>query len=96
MLERDRHTCAYCGGRATTIDHVVPRSRCGVDSWRNCVASCTRCNGRKGSRLLGELGWTLRVTPAEPRVTGWVVVGVTLRDPSWEPYLVTGPTPAVV
>ena len=29
VLVRDRHRCAYCGRRATTVDHLVPRSHGG-------------------------------------------------------------------
>src|SRR6185436_5753385 len=29
VLVRDKRTCAYCGDPATTIDHVMPRSRGG-------------------------------------------------------------------
>jgi hypothetical protein len=39
VLVRDRHKCAYCGRRATTVDHVVPRAQGGQDSWLNTVAS---------------------------------------------------------
>lgn len=27
VLRRDAHRCAYCGNAASTIDHVLPRSR---------------------------------------------------------------------
>ena len=87
VLTRDRHRCGWCGGKATTVDHIVPRSRGGPDSWENTVASCRRCNGRKGSRLAEELGWTLRTRPTVP--VGWThaVVGVAPVDPAWTPYL---------
>jgi len=40
VLTRDGHRCAYCGGAgATTVDHVLPRSRGGRDSWKNTVAA---------------------------------------------------------
>lgn len=29
VLKRDGHICAYCGGPANTVDHVVPLSRGG-------------------------------------------------------------------
>lgn len=29
VLQRDRYTCAYCGGYGNTIDHVIPESRGG-------------------------------------------------------------------
>src|SRR4051794_41051192 len=37
MLARDGHRCAYCGLRGQTVDHVLPRSRGGADSWLNTV-----------------------------------------------------------
>lgn len=41
VLARDGHRCAYCGQRATTIDHVVPLSRGGARTdWLNTVAAC--------------------------------------------------------
>jgi 5-methylcytosine-specific restriction endonuclease McrA len=33
VLHRDRHICAYFGGRADTVDHVLPRCRRGGDTW---------------------------------------------------------------
>ncbi|HEY9350320.1 MAG TPA: HNH endonuclease [Acidothermales bacterium] len=87
LLARDLHRCAYCRGTATTMDHVVPRSRGGYHEWTNVVAACSRCNSRKGDRLVHEIGWTLAAAPKEPVVHGWVVVGVARVDPSWTPYL---------
>lgn len=66
---RDGHKCAYCGAKATTIDHIVAQSRGGEWSWMNCVAACFSCNGKKGNRDLSELGWKLRyATPYVPTV----------------------------
>lgn len=50
VLRRDRHVCHYCGGRATTADHIVPKSKGGTDSMDNLVAACLPCNGSKGDR----------------------------------------------
>ena len=88
LMFRDRYRCAYCGGRADTIDHVVPRSRGGAHSWQNCVASCAKCNHRKADRLLSELGWRLRTVPSAPRGPHWrLLAGVAETDPQWLPYL---------
>lgn len=66
---RDEHRCAYCGTKATTIDHLLPRSRGGEWSWTNCVAACFDCNCRKGDRTPAEAGMTLRYAhPYAPRV----------------------------
>ncbi len=70
LFVRDRHVCAYCGGRfpllQLTREHIVPTSRGGVDSWMNCITACRSCNGRKGSRLLSEAGMELLYLPYVP------------------------------
>ena len=63
---RDR-SCAYCGGAAETVDHVVPRSRGGELTWENAVAACLRCNHRKGNRTPDEAGMPLLVVPLRPK-----------------------------
>ena len=75
LMRRDNYLCAYCGTRADTIDHVIPRSRGGQHVWENCVASCTRCNHRKADRLIEEIGWSLRFDPAAPRGAHWRLIG---------------------
>jgi len=87
-MRRDNYLCAYCGTKAETIDHVIPRSRGGLHAWENCVASCTICNHRKADRFLEELGWTLAVPPAVPRGAHWRLVGAHHDgDPQWAAYL---------
>jgi 5-methylcytosine-specific restriction endonuclease McrA len=49
VLKRDGYRCRYCGAPATTVDHVVPRSRGGSDDPTNLVAACARCNRAKGA-----------------------------------------------
>lgn len=66
LLQRDGGVCAYCGGPARTVDHVVPVCRGGMSDWLNTVAACWKCNNRKGSRTLGESGMSLRVEPFVP------------------------------
>lgn len=63
---RDGHRCAYCGAKATTIDHVLPRSRGGEWSWLNCVAACVACNHRKADRTPREARMPLRFAPYVP------------------------------
>ena len=88
VLRRDGRRCAYCGRRADTIDHVVPRSRGGGHTWENCVAACRLCNSKKADRLLGELGWTLERPPRPPsRSAGGVLVLAIEPLPAWEPWL---------
>jgi hypothetical protein len=67
VLIRDNWRCAYCSGSAATIDHVIPKCRGGRDTFENTVACCKRCNLKKGSSLLSEMGWTLKFKPCQPR-----------------------------
>ena len=67
ILRRDNHTCQYCGGHATTVDHVVPRCQGGETSWKNCVGCCWKCNQRKGGRTPEQAGMTLLRKPMSPR-----------------------------
>ena len=50
VFTRDGQTCVYCGSSATSIDHVVPRSRGGTHTWDNVVAACRGCNHAKADR----------------------------------------------
>jgi HNH endonuclease len=72
VLNRDRHRCAYCGGTASTIDHVVPRSRGGRNTWLNTVAACGGCNQRKDDRTPAEAGMRLRIKPTAPTWTSLI------------------------
>lgn len=71
VLARDGGRCAYCGGAASTIDHVTPASKGGARTWNNLVAACGPCNQRKGARTLAQLGWALRAEPRRPAPHEW-------------------------
>lgn len=68
LLHRDSYTCQYCGDRRhdLTIDHIVPRSRGGTDSWENVVAACLKCNVKKGDRTPKEANMALTLQPRRP------------------------------
>lgn len=66
VLDRDGRRCGYCAAPATTVDHILPRSRGGGNTWSNTVAACDRCNQRKGNRTPTEAGMRLRVEPVAP------------------------------
>ena len=87
VLRRDNHECAYCGKAAATVDHVIPRSRGGDDSWENMVACCLRCNNTKGDRTLAQLGWQLRISPKAPRGARWQIRELERPSPQWDPFL---------
>lgn len=91
VLARDSKRCqfSHCNRVASTVDHLVPRSRGGEHQWTNLVAACAACNARKGDRLLHELGWSLRRTPVAPRgsIVLLSVADVSSIPDSWMDWL---------
>ncbi len=57
---RDKYICSYCGKKLqkaeATIDHILPKSKGGKDSWKNCVTSCSLCNSKKGNNTPEDSG----------------------------------------
>lgn len=90
ILSRDHYRCAYCGGKANTMDHVIPRSRGGPHTWENIVACCYPCNQRKDDKLLQEAGLHLDYRPYRPEGSKRILMIIGTSDPSWEPYLKMG------
>jgi 5-methylcytosine-specific restriction endonuclease McrA len=71
IFERDQNRCQYCGQHFSksdlTIDHVMPRSRGGIDTWDNLVLACVPCNLRKSNRTPDEAAMHLIRRPAAPK-----------------------------
>ncbi len=88
LFARDEYTCQFthCNRKATTWDHVVPRSKGGEHTWFNLVAACTQCNAKKDDKSLKQMGWSLKRQPYAPK--GWFYVVFRFEiDESWVPYL---------
>jgi 5-methylcytosine-specific restriction endonuclease McrA len=96
LMLRDGHQCQYCAKRPPVrdlnIDHIVPRSRGGGDSWENLVTACRGCNLRKGWRTPEEAGMLLLRVPVRPRWTMTAQILLEARTPfkEWEPFLKAG------
>lgn len=71
LWARDGGRCQYSGRRLAIheadIDHIMPRSRGGGDSWENCVISDRTINRRKGAKTPSEASLRLIRNPAVPR-----------------------------
>jgi 5-methylcytosine-specific restriction endonuclease McrA len=87
IFARDGGRCVYCQSTATSVDHVLPRSRGGGHEWSNVVSCCHRCNHVKADKTLKELGWKLRTTPREPVGAAWRILGTSRAEQNWIPYL---------
>ncbi len=88
VFARDGWTCQYCGSRANlTVDHVIPRSKGGLSSWDNIVASCAPCNRRKGDRLPRQAGMHPRRIPRVPHAEVFIHVASPTIPVAWRQYL---------
>jgi 5-methylcytosine-specific restriction endonuclease McrA len=71
IRERDGNRCQYTGKilrpEEGSLDHILPRSRGGPDSWENLVWAAKEVNARKGNRLPHEAGLRLLTTPRAPK-----------------------------
>ena len=92
IRERDGNRCQYTGrflrpGEGS-VDHVLPRSRGGEDSWENCVWASKKVNANKGSRLPEEAGLRLLREPRALReMPVTVFIRNTLNIEDWKPFL---------
>lgn len=99
VLVRDNYTCIYCGvvpgsvqkgvvltKRNFTIDHIIPRSKGGRDTWSNTACACARCNHRKSDRLHNEAGMRLKWEPKIPR-TSYLVIALGSGPDVWKRYV---------
>lgn len=74
IFKRDGYTCQYCDSKKNlTIDHVMPRSRGGQNTWKNMVTCCSRCNLTKGNKTPEEAGMKLKTQPYEPTIFSSII-----------------------
>ena len=89
ILWRDKSKCQYCGVIETpkdmTIDHVIPRSRGGGNTWSNLVTCCKKCNQKKRDRTPEEANMCLLQMPIKPRNS--VLRQINDVQPIWNIYL---------
>jgi len=92
LFARDQNRCQYCGRRYPTselsLDHVIPRSQGGKNTWTNIVCACIHCNVRKGGRTPAQAHLRLITPPAKPKRSP--VLTIKLSDSkyaSWKQFL---------
>ena len=92
LFARDRNICQYCGRHFATsdlsIDHVIPRTQGGQDTWENLVCACIRCNARKGGRTPDQAGMKLVRRPIRPKRNPLVTLRLgSEKYRSWKAFL---------
>lgn len=87
---RDSFRCQYCGlvldsVKEQTLDHVIPSSRGGKNTWENLVLACVPCNRCKGDKTPDEAGMELLKIPTKPNLSDYPKK----VRPEWVPWVGT-------
>ncbi len=92
IFARDGSRCQYCGKKFPTnelsLDHIIPRSQDGPNTWENIVCACIKCNVRKGGRTPARANMKLISKPVRPK--SCPVLSIKLSDHkyrSWQHFL---------
>jgi 5-methylcytosine-specific restriction endonuclease McrA len=91
IFYRDNFTCQYCektqNSDNLTLDHVIPKSRGGKNTWENLVTACKKCNQRKGNLTPRESGMKLLKKPRQPKASILRTLKKEQISPQWKNYL---------
>ncbi len=92
IWNRDQGICQYTGKKLTkdqsTIDHVIPRSKGGLDTWTNMVVCDKSLNSKKGNKMNSELGLKLKKEPVEPSPTPVSALIREAKHHTWKHFLI--------
>lgn len=91
VIWRDQNTCQYCSkeeeSRVLTIDHVIPRSKGGKNTWKNLVTACKKCNQKKGNKTPKEANMKLLREPKRPKSNILRAISNKQISDLWKNYL---------
>jgi len=88
VYRRDNYECVYCGcsnQKILTLDHVIPQSKGGKDTWDNLVTACRPCNAEKADLTLDEYGKEIP-SPKRPHYL-MLLKSITHVPEEWKPFL---------
>ncbi len=72
IILRDDHKCQYCGKKKSlselNIDHIIPKSKGGKNTWENLTCACISCNSKKRDRTPKEANMKLLNHPVKPTI----------------------------
>jgi 5-methylcytosine-specific restriction endonuclease McrA len=74
IFKRDNNQCVYCGNEKNlTLDHIIPRSRGGKNTWTNLVTCCSSCNLKKANKTPEEANMKMRYRVYEPTFFSYMI-----------------------
>lgn len=90
ILIRDNFVCQYTGiklsHKKADIDHVIPKSKGGKDSWDNLVVTSKELNRKKGNKTNREAGLKLIKIPQKPNSSLWFDPKIKYPE-SWKKFI---------
>lgn len=90
---RDGYRCMYCGKKfkheQLELEHIIPKSQGGRNSWDNLVAACRTCNSRKNNRTPEEAGMPLirRPLPVTVHTSRFMLRSMGSEVQEWSRFL---------
>jgi len=91
IYNRDNGICQYSGKKVdrnnATVDHVIPRSKGGADSWTNLVLCSKDINSKKGNKTNKEAGLTLLKNPVIPQPIPVYALIKEAKHEDWKHFL---------
>ena len=92
IYSRDGNTCQYCNKKFPTselnIDHVIPKSHGGTNTWTNLVCSCIKCNQKKRDRTPKEAHMKLIRNPVKPKYSPRITIHLGhVKYKSWRNFI---------
>lgn len=92
IYTRDGGVCQYSGKKidrnSATIDHIVPRSKGGADTWTNLVLCSKDINSKKGNRMNSEVGLKLLKQPIAPQPVPVYALIKDAKHIDWHHFLI--------
>lgn len=93
IYNRDNGICQYSGKKvdrhSATVDHIVPRSKGGADSWTNLVLCSKDINSKKGNKTNSEAGLTLLKAPVAPQPIPVYALIKEAKHEDWKHFLMS-------
>lgn len=87
IFKRDDFQCLYCDSeKDLTIDHVIPSSRGGNNTWQNLATCCKHCNETKDNKTPEEANMNMRHKPFRPSYLYYVQKFKRIHK-SWNVYV---------
>lgn len=88
---RDSYVCQYTGKKVShkeaDIDHIVPRSKGGKNTWDNMVVCTKEINRKKGDRNPEEAGLKLLKKPSKPNSHNLLIDPKMAIPNSWDKFI---------